>query len=160
MKRLSPFSIRMLAVLSLTLVASVAIAQTTLYKYVGPDGKVVYADKPPPKGTKYETLTPDTRPNGFNPRAANPPPSASEVNTAIDARRAQQATRDERVTNAQENYNAAVAAMEAAKEPQEGERTQNTNGTSRLNENYFNRLAEFQRKVDDAKAALDSAQSQ
>jgi hypothetical protein len=160
MKNFLSNSIRAFAVLGLTLFASVAIAQTTLYKYIGPDGKTVYSDKPPPKGVKYDTLTPDTKPNGFNPSASNPPPNAAEVNASIEARRAQQTAHDGRVATAQENYNAAVAALEAAKEPQEGERTQNANGTSRLNENYFNRVGDLQRKVDEAKAALDSARGE
>jgi hypothetical protein len=160
MKRNFTFSIRALAALGLTLIAAVAIAQQTLYKYVGADGKVVYSDKPPPKGTQYEKLTPDTRPNGFNPSAGNPPPSAAEVDRAIDVRRGKQVAHEEQVSVAQQNYNAAVAALEAAKEPQEGERTQNSNGTSRLNDSYFTRVGDLQRRVDEAKAALDSAQNQ
>jgi hypothetical protein len=140
------------------LLAAVAVAQTTLYKYVGADGKTVYSDKPPPKGTKYETLTPDTKPTGVDLHAGSS--SASDVNAAIEARRAKQAERDARVAAAQQNYDAAVAALDAGKDAQEGERHQNAHGASRLSEDYFDRVAELQRKVDEAKAALDAAQKQ
>jgi hypothetical protein len=39
-----------------TLAASPAAAQQ-LYKYVGPDGKVQYSDRPPPDGRKAEKVT-------------------------------------------------------------------------------------------------------
>jgi hypothetical protein len=155
--------LRVLGALGLTLFAAVALAQTTLYKYVGPDGRVVYSDKPPPKGTQYETLKPDTKPTGFNPRVGNGSAgngSAADADSSIAAKRARAAAHEERVTLAQQNYDAAVVALEAAKEPQEGERTQNANGTSRLNENYFTRIGELQRKVDEAKAALDTANNE
>jgi hypothetical protein len=158
MKNLSSFSIRALAAVGLTLFAATTIAQTTLYKYVGPDGKVTYSDKPPPKGTQYETLKTDTRPTGVDLRS-----SGSAIGNAEEAHQKRVLQGQERQTHidtAQRNYDAAVAALEAAKEPQEGERTQNANGTSRLNENYFNRIAELQRKVDDAKSALDNANSE
>jgi hypothetical protein len=158
MKRLFPFSVRAFAALGLALFALASTAQTTLYKYVGADGKIVYSDKPPPKGTKYETLTPDTRPTGVDLRPSGTAIGDSEE--ALQRRRSQAQEQKTQIEAAQKNYNAAVAALEAAKEPQEGERTQNANGTSRLNENYFNRVAELQRKVDDAKAALDAAQNQ
>jgi hypothetical protein len=160
MKRFLPISMRALAALGLTLFATIVVAQTTLYKYVGPDGKVVYSDKPPPKGVKYDTMTPDTRPSGFNPRATNTPPTAAEVDASIQARRDKEVNREARVAEAKATYDAAVSALAAGQEPREGERTQNSNGTSRLNEGYFNRVAELQNKVEEAKSALDAAQNE
>lgn len=135
--------------------AGVAHAQQTLYKYLGPDGKTIYADKPPPPGVKYEKLQPNTAPTGVDLRPRGT--TGAEVDEAIQARRAKQADHEDRVAALQRNYDAAVAALEAAKVPQEGERTQNANGTSRLNENYFGRIDELQQKVDKAKDALDAA---
>jgi hypothetical protein len=140
--------------LAASLLSGVAHAQT-LYKYLGPDGKTVYSDKPPPAGVKYEKLQPNTAPTGVDLRAHAG--EAENVDAAIQARIAKQTDHDQRVANLQKSYDAAVAALEAAKTPEEGERTQNTNGTSRLNENYFTRLAELQQRVDNAKDALDAA---
>src|ERR1700722_12919051 len=108
------------------LALTIGVAQAeTLYKYLGPDGKVVYSDKPPPKGTKFETLTPDTKPTGVDLRS-----SGTAIGDADDARQKRVLREQEHQTHidtAKRNYEAAVAALEAAKEPQEGERTQNAN---------------------------------
>lgn len=132
-----------------------AHAQQVFYKYLGPDGKMIYSDKPPPPGVKYEKLQTSTAPTGVSlaPRGT----SAQEVDAAIQARQAKQAEQEQRVANLQKQYDDAVAALEAAKEPKEGERTQNANGTSRLNDDYFARVAGLQQRVDQAKEALDEA---
>jgi hypothetical protein len=46
----------LLALGAAALVAAPAAAQQ-LYKYVGPDGKVQYSDRPPPEGAKAEKIT-------------------------------------------------------------------------------------------------------
>jgi len=38
-------------------ISTVAIAQTTLYKSIGPDGKTIYSDRPPPNAKEVKTLT-------------------------------------------------------------------------------------------------------
>ena len=50
---------RLLTALSALLLAATAAAQTTttLYKSVGPDGKVIYSDRPDPRAQTSKTLT-------------------------------------------------------------------------------------------------------
>jgi uncharacterized protein DUF4124 len=133
-------------------------AEQALYKYIGPDGKTVYSDKPPPRGVEFEKLQIDTSPTGVDLRSS--PAAAEEADTAIAARRAKEAEHEDRVANLQKEYDKALANLEAGKVPQEGERTQNANGTSRLNDNYFERLAELQRRADEARDALEAAKKE
>ena len=145
------------AIFTLALLAAgggLAQAQQTLYKYLDANGKTVYADKPPPPGVKYEKIQPNTAPTGVDSRPRGN--EAEDVNAAIQARRAKQAEHDQRVEMMQRNYDAALAELEAGKIPQEGERTQNANGTSRLNDDYFSRIGQLQKKVDEARDALDA----
>jgi hypothetical protein len=71
-----PFFARLLSlILSLILFATVASpAHAELYKWRGPDGKVIYADTPPPAGTKAESL---------NIRNDSPPNTPESANTEL-----------------------------------------------------------------------------
>jgi hypothetical protein len=134
-----------------------------LYKYTGGDGKIVYSDSPPPKGVAFEKILVDTSKTGVTPLQRDNAGKSSEIEdfeARARERRVKEAEHDQLMAGLQQNYDAAVAALEAANTPQEGERTQNVNGTSRLNENYFNRIAELQKNVDDARAKLDAARQQ
>jgi hypothetical protein len=53
MKRSAPI----LLALTAALLAAAPVAAQQLYKYVGPDGKVQYSDRPPPGGQKAEKVT-------------------------------------------------------------------------------------------------------
>jgi hypothetical protein len=68
----------LLALGAAALVAAPAVAQQ-LYKYVGPDGKVQYSDRPPPEGTKAERITG---------RASSVAPSVSASAGGADAAKA------------------------------------------------------------------------
>ncbi len=131
-----------------------------LYKYLDADGKTAYSNKLPPPGVKFEKIPVDTSKTGVNllPPAADTGKSAAEdFDVRARERKVREAERDQLLAGLQQNLDAAVAALEAESEPREGERSQNTNGTSRLNENYFNRLAELQKNVDDARTKLEAA---
>jgi hypothetical protein len=161
-----------LAILGGALLAGgTAQAQQTLYKYIGPDGKTVYSDKPPPPGVKFEKLQPNTAPTGVNLRSS--PAAAEEADAAIRARGEKQVEKEQRVANLQKAYDAAVAALEAAKTPEAGERTANattvssgkkgsqtTTNTSRLNDDYFARIDDLQQQVDQARDALNAAKNE
>ncbi len=154
MKRYFRMLLPVISMLALA-AAGTAHAQQTLYKYLGPDGKTVYSDKPPAAGVKFEKIQTNTAPTGVNLRPS--PNAVQSADQAIATRNAKQAEKGEHVAELQKAYDDAVAALDAAKDPQEGERTQNANGTSRLNDSYFNRVAELQAKVDAARDALDAA---
>jgi hypothetical protein len=155
-----PMSRVLLAILAAACLAGAGAADTrTLYKYLGPDGKMVYSDKPPPKGVQFETLQVDTSKSGYNPSAngSTPAAAADDVDTRLKERKAKETEHDQLIVELQQAYDQASAALNAAQEPGEGDRTQNANGTSRLNENYFNRIAELQQKVDAAREKLEAA---
>jgi hypothetical protein len=154
MKRHFRILLPVISVLAL-MAAGAAQAQQTLYKYLGADGKTVYSDKPPAAGVKFEKIQTNTAPTGVNLRPS--PNAVQAADQAIATKNVKEAEKSEHVAELQRAYDDAVAALDAAKDPQEGERTQNANGTSRLNDNYFNRVADLQAKVDAAREALDAA---
>ena len=49
--------VRLALVLGAAVIAALPAAAQQLYKYVGPDGKVQYSDRPPPDGRKAEKVT-------------------------------------------------------------------------------------------------------
>ena len=49
--------VRLVLVLGAALIAALPAAAQQLYKYVGPDGKVQYSDRPPTDGRKAEKVT-------------------------------------------------------------------------------------------------------
>jgi Domain of unknown function (DUF4124) len=49
--------VRLALVLGAAAIAALPAAAQQLYKYVGPDGKVQYSDRPPPDGRKAEKVT-------------------------------------------------------------------------------------------------------
>jgi hypothetical protein len=161
MKRL-PHLLRLFGAITITgalLLATGFVQAETLYKYLGSDGKTVYSDKPPPKGVKFEKLEPNTAPTGVTllPNGSAGSTSDQEMAAAADARRAKETAHADTISTLQKNLEAATAALEAAKEPREGERVQNTNGTSRLTDDYFQRIEAAQKQVDDAQKQLDDA---
>jgi uncharacterized protein YeaO (DUF488 family) len=153
-----PTILVLLAALAAASLAGAADTRT-LYKYLGSDGKVVYSDKPPPRGVQFETLQVDTSKSGFNPSASGSTPAAAaaDIDTRLKERKAKETEHDQLIAELQQAYDQAAAALTAAQEPREGERTQNANGTSRLNETYFNRIAEMQQKADAARDKLEAA---
>jgi hypothetical protein len=126
----------------------------TMYKYVDANGKTVYSDHPPPAGTKFDTIRANTQPTGVDLHAG----SAQDAAAMASERHAKEADRSQRIADAQDQYNAAVAALEAAKQPQDGDRTENKNGSSRLNESYTERIAPLEKKVEEMRQKLDEAQ--
>jgi len=48
---------RLVLALGVVMLAALPAAAQQLYKYVGPDGKVQYSDRPPPDGRKAEKVT-------------------------------------------------------------------------------------------------------
>jgi len=49
--------VRLVLALGVATLAALPVAAQQLYKYVGPDGKVQYSDRPPPGGQKAEKVT-------------------------------------------------------------------------------------------------------
>lgn len=135
------------------LAPGLAGAQTT-YKYADENGKVVYSDHAPPAGTKFTVMQANTKPTGADARLGISPPAA----TPVDDRAAKQNAHAQQVADAKRSYDQAVAELEAAKEPREGERQHNANGTSHLTEEYLKRIAPLEQRVEDLRVRLEQAQ--
>lgn len=149
------------AALALGLATDAAAQQ--IYKYRTPDGKTIYSDKPVP-GAKLE--------EEFLPAPAPDPAAAAAREKAVRARVREASERAASRTQALDAVTAEVAAAEAAlerarqaleagREPAEGERTgivtQRGRQRSRLNEDYWLRQAENEQAVADAEARLERA---
>ncbi|MCX7893508.1 MAG: DUF4124 domain-containing protein [Burkholderiales bacterium] len=155
-------SIRLLpALLAAAAIASSAAAQS-IFKYVMPDGRVVYSDKPVAGGRLDETLE----------RAQPPDPAA------VAAARARQAEREKALAEAaarraqslqeaeddlrtwSRRLEEARARLEAGREPLPGERTGIVyQGRSRLNDDYWARQEANEAAVAEAEARVAQARS-
>ncbi len=129
----------------------------TVYKYLGSDGKVVYSDSAPPKGVKFEIMQTNTKPAGVTPLPGATPKTAQDAADMARDRKARRGEHDQLVAGAQQNYDSAVAELDAAKEPREGERAHNANGTSHLTPDYFTRIAPLEKKVEELRIQLEQA---
>jgi hypothetical protein len=149
--------IRIALLLVLAALTGTASAQKA-YRYVYPDGRVVYSDKPVP-GARLQgevaappppTVAP-APPGGASgaQKAAGEDPAATRVNRLAKA--------DEEVRAAEEALNQARLRQIAGREPLPGERTGTVSGKSRLNEGYEERQRALEKEVTDAEARLDRA---
>lgn len=145
----------------LLLAASAGVQAQRVFKYVMPNGQVIYSDKPVPGGRLVDEFAP--------PPPADPQPAATPRTEALqeqrDALRERLSDRDRLVQQATSNLEAANARLAAAqrqlaegKEPLPGERTGNVGGSSRLNESYWARQASNEAEVARAKSEVNAAQ--
>jgi len=143
------------AFLAALLAAAAAPAQNA-YRFVTPDGRVIYSDQPVP-GARLEAtiVTP--------PAAASPAPAT----TLTPRQEALARSADERIRrlneltveiqNAERDLAAANAALQAGIEPLEGERIGTYAGRARLNDAYWARQDHNQMAVANAQARLNRA---
>lgn len=146
------------------LTVAVAAAAQTVYRYVYPDGRVVYSDAPVPGARLQGTLAPPA------PTTSPPTGAAGQARPESGPRPGPDQAGDNRagtLAAANEEVRAAAAALDNAKarlasgqEPLPGERTGTAGGGSRLNEDYWVRQQELQKAVDAAQAQLDRAVAQ
>jgi hypothetical protein len=133
-----------------------------VFKYVLPNGQVVYSDKPVPGGRLVDEIAPP-------PPSAGVPPPRPEVQpaqpTQRDALRERLSDRDREFQRATANLDDARARLAqaerdlvAGKEPLPGERTGNVGGGSRLNEMYWQRQANNEAAVANARAQVQRAE--
>ncbi len=138
-----------------------------IYRYVMPDGQIVYSDKPIKGGKLDETITVDppiagATTNEFRNRPVIPPrnertritrviviPMHGEPKTLVEA--------DAEVYRAEMLLDDARKRQEAGVEPLPGERTGNAGGGSRLNDIYKARQRRLAEEVAEAEAVLRSA---
>ena len=133
-----------------------AVSQTQdVYKTVGPDGKVTYANKPDP--------------NAKSPTKAKLPPAAIEGVEAYQGQGRQKAPANpseakaadyrEQISAAKDKLDNARKALADGAEPHEGERIHTLYG-NKLTDKYFQRQDQLKKAFDDAKAQYDALLAQ
>ncbi len=144
---------RLCLLLALATVAATAHAQ--VFRSIMPDGRIVYGSKPEPgaRESKQADLPP---PNIAMPPAVTPakkPAGSAETAPAKDGK---EAAPD--VNVARQKLESAQKALEAGREPREGERTGTaTKGATQLNEEYYKRIKTLEDAVTTAQKDYDSA---
>jgi hypothetical protein len=134
---------------ALAFVATTAHAQA-VFRSVMPDGKVVYGDKPAP-GAKESRRVDVSSPNIATPTQPGAVSAPTPQQQALD-------TADAQVKAAQQELQAAKAALEAGSEPREGERIGTaTKGGSQLTDAYYQRIKSLEAAVAAAQKKLDDA---
>lgn len=145
-----------------TLTFAAAAAAQNIYRYVFPDGRVVYSDSPVPGARLQGTVAPPPPPISPAPSAAERPGSPSgarkdQGGAAPDDRVARLAAADRDVQDSTRALEDARARLAAGQEPLPGERTGTAGGTSRLNDAYWARQQSLKDAVAAAQANLDRA---
>ncbi len=148
-------------VVFLTAAAGIAPAQQ-VFKYVMPDGRIVYSDKPVPGGRLVDEIAPPP-PSAPAPAAT---PRQEQLQERRDALRERLSDRDREFQRASAELEAARARLaeaqqqfDAGKEPLPGERTGNAGGGSRLNESYWQRQAANEAAVARAREQVQRAEA-
>ena len=144
------------AVLLAGLFAAVAGAQSA-YRFVTPDGRVIYSDQPVP-GARLEgtIVTPPAAPSSPAP-ATTLTPREESLAKAADERLRRLDELTAQIREASRDLEAATAALQTGLEPLEGERIGTYAGRARLNDAYWARQEANQRAVANAQARLDRA---
>jgi hypothetical protein len=144
---------QILLLIALSLAATAVQAQA-VFRSMMPDGSIVYGDAPAPgaKETTKITLPPS------NVVAPTPQPAPAPASAPASAPQKQDLDRlDADVKKAEQELQAAKAALEAGRESQEGDRIGTKGGFARLSEAYFERIKSLEAAVAAAQDRLDAA---
>ncbi len=136
--------------------AALPAAGQTMQKYVTPDGKTVYSDRPIPGARLVDQIAP---PPPVDPQAA----AAAQARAKEEAQKANASAtkRAEGGTTTQTQEDAAAALarakeqLEKGKEPLPGERLGTASGGSRLTDAYWARQRANEQAVKNAEARLN-----
>jgi hypothetical protein len=137
-----------------------AQAQTQIYKWTDKDGVASYSQTPPPegRGSDVQVITVATLPAQQQQAARRTlalMENKADTQAAFIQNRFAQA--DQNVSNALANLQRAEDALSAGSQPDSSEFIGNAGGGVRLRESYFQRTAQLEADVDDARQALNAA---
>lgn len=170
-----PRSTRGSILVAVVLGAGIALGVTgaaAIERYVMPDGKVIYSDKPVPGAKSVRTLDPpptpavspgtagaDNQRNSAPPAVLSPPGGAAKPSgggskpTTLDAAEAE-------IRAASTALEDAKRRLDEGREPQPGERIGTASGRSRLTQDYANRIKSLEDQMNNAQERLDRAYRQ
>ncbi len=147
----------------LSLLATGASAQTTIYQVRLPDGRVLFTDQPPPGAVIVQKRIVEPLPEPApTPEAARPAdPSLRERAAAVDERLRERAAQREEayaaVAAAERELDSARQALESGREPQAGEMLGKVGGGARRGPAYEQRIAALEASVTAAEQKLSKA---
>ena len=148
------------AVVALMVTMHAAQADTTVYKYTGPDGVTVYTQFLPENYSPaaVTTITIQTLPVAEQ-RAAVRMLDAmqNKADAGIQERRSKLDEADRQINDAIKNLQQAEADLQSGSVPTGADRIGKVGGGTRLRESYFLRVEKLQHAVDKAKLALEQA---
>jgi hypothetical protein len=142
------------------LLAAPAQAQS-IYKYVLPDGRVVYSDKPMQGVKPLEELEPPAPPSDPEAARRRAAEDAAALERTAKPATGQTVTLDEAWEQRQRwarRLEEAQQALEAGREPREGERIGTAGGRARMNDAYWERQRRNEAAVAEAEARARRAQ--
>jgi hypothetical protein len=145
---------------SLAMPLAQAQTQTQIYKWTGTDGVTSYSQTPPPQGggRNVQTITVDTLPPEQQQAARRMlGHMEAQANAQAAAIRNRFAQADENVSRALRSLQDAEDALSAGSQPGGSDFIGNFGGGTRLRESYFQRVAQLEANVRNARAALDAA---
>lgn len=143
--------IRILMALGCVAVCGTLHAEGTVYKSVGPDGRVIYSDKPDPKGKKMD-LPPMTTVPGTKPPA--PDTSAGESQPP-EARKAAQDRAD-----VQKRLAEAEARLESARQALAEQEAIRLGPEARNHQKYLDRVQPYRDEVVRQEQAVEDLRKQ
>ena len=147
----------MRTVVLLTGLFAAAAAAQDAYRYVMPDGRVVYSDMPVPGARLDGTIAPPAPASPAPAAGFTPSPAQEALLKSADARVRRLNELTVEIQNIERELAAANERLEAGREPLEGERIGTYAGRSRLSDAYWARQDYNQYAVAEAQARLNRA---
>jgi Domain of unknown function (DUF4124) len=141
-------------------VSGQAQTDTQIYKWVDKDGVVSYSQSKPvdPGAHDITTITVKGLPADRQRAAARMLANLEKLSDAETAAREKRlAAADKRIDAALQRLQSAEHELSAGAEPTGYDRVGNVGGHARLRDSYFERVAQLQAQVDQARQALDAA---
>jgi hypothetical protein len=139
------------------LLAAAAAAAQDAYRYVTPEGRVIYSDMPVPGARLDGTIAPPTPVSPAPAAGFTPSPAQEALLRSADQRTRRLNELTVEIQNAERDLQAANARLDAGREPLEGERIGTYAGRSRLSDVYWARQDDNQLAVANAQARLNRA---
>ena len=145
-----------IAALAVAFFAATATAQMA-YRYVTPEGRVVYSDQPVPGARLDGTIAPPAPVSAPAGGGFTPSPAQEALLRSADERTRRLNELTVEIQDTERELQAATARLDAGKEPLEGERIGTFAGRSRLSDSYWARQDYNQLAVANAQARLNRA---
>lgn len=147
-------------VAALLLLSGAGAQAQAVKKYITPDGRTIYSDKPVPGAREAgEIAAPQAVDPAARTQAEDDARRASELEREADQRIRERAAQQARIDAAEAQLQAAREALANGKEPLPGERIGTVSGKSRLTDAYFRRQSANEQAVIDAQRQLEAVRA-